>query len=484
MAAPAIIIDAIHVVIIMIYPLSFSEFKRYSARLGVLVLPILITQFCQAALGVVDAIMAGRVSALDLAAVSIGSGIWLPLFLLASGILIATTPLIGEAVGQNRHHQVPHITQQSLWAAGLIGLIGFVVVNMMPQVLPLMGVPENIQPKAAQYLHGVSFGFPALAIYAVLRSYCEALGRPEPVTIISIAGLLADIPLNYIFIHGHFGMPALGGAGCGVATALVLWINVLLLAAFTAFSKRQQFASTRFFYGFAKPDRTQINKLLKLGIPIGIAIFFEASLFSLASLVISPLGELAVASHQVALSITSQLFMIPISVAMALTIMVSNRFGEQNLEALQGVQRTGLIWTLIIACLCMLGIWLFRPQLAAAFSDDVAVQQQAIHLLIFALGYQLFDGWQVNIAGILRGMQDTTVPMWLTLFCYWLVALPLGTYLVRYTDVGAQGFWMALVTGLFLAAVLLTWRLRYQQRRLAQQWSSASDYESSVPANA
>lgn len=454
----------------MVLPLSFTDFKSYSLRLGVLALPILITQFCQAALGVVDSIMAGRVSALDLAAVAVGSGIWLPLFLLATGILIATTPLIGEAIGQDKHSQVPHITQQSIWTASVIGICGFIIVNLMPNVLSLMGVPENIQPIAAQYLHGVSFGFPALAIYAVLRSYCEALSRPEPVTVVSIIGLLADIPLNYIFIHGLFGMPEMGGAGCGVATALVLWINVLILGAYTTLSKRQQFASTRFFYSFTAPNREQITKLLKLGIPIGLSIFFEASLFSLGALVISPLGEIATASHQVALAVTSQLFMIPISVAMALTIMISNRFGEKNLLALRHVQVTGLIWTVLIALVCMLGIWMFRPQLAAAFTDNPELRAQAMHLLIFALAYQLFDGWQVNVAGILRGMQDTTIPMWVTLFCYWIVALPLGVYLVRFTDVGAQGFWMALITGLFLASILLTLRLRYQQRRLTAMW--------------
>ena len=454
----------------MAAPISFPDFKSYSLRLGVLALPILVTQFCQAALGVVDAIMAGQVSALDLAAVAVGSGIWLPLFLLATGILIATTPLIGEAIGQKQHEQIPHITQQSLWTAGVIGITGFIIVNLMPSVLEVMGVPSNIQPIAARYLHGISFGFPAMAVYAVLRSYCEALGRPEPVTVISIIGLLADIPLNYIFIHGLYGMPEMGGAGCGIATAIVLWITVLLLAAYTAFTKRQQFASTRFFYGFSAPNRLQITKLLKLGIPIGVSIFFEASLFSLGAIIISPLGEIATASHQVALSVTGQLFMIPISVAMALTIMVSNRFGEKNLLALRHVQATGLIWTILIAIACMLGIWFFRPQVAAAFTDNLEVRAQAMHLLIFALAYQLFDGWQVNIAGILRGMQDTTVPMWVTLFCYWVVALPLGIYLVRFTDTGAQGFWMALIAGLFLSSILLTLRLRYQQKRLQTLW--------------
>lgn len=452
----------------MLPNLTFSDFKQHSKRLTVLVLPILITQFCQAALGVVDAVMAGKVSALDLAAVSIGSGVWMPLFLLATGILIATTPLIGEKVGQDNHHHVPHITQQSLWASFAIGIVGFILVNLSPNILGALGVPENIQPKATAYLHGIAWGFPAMACYAVLRSYCEALQRPIPVTIISFIGLLANIPMNYIFIFGKFGMPAMGGAGCGYATTGVLWINVILLGAYLYFSKDSSFEKTRFFYNFARPDRQQIKKIFQLGLPIGIAIFFEASLFSLASLVISPLGEIAVASHQVALAVTSQLFMIPLSISMGLTIMVSNRYGEKNWLALQQVQRTGLIWTVLIALVCMIGIALFRSQLASAFTVNSEVKIQAMGLLLFAIGYQLFDGWQVNIAGILRGMQDTQVPMWITLFCYWGVALPLGTYLVRYTETGAKGFWMALVTGLFLSSVLLTLRLNHRQRKVLE----------------
>lgn len=452
--------------------LTITQFTQHSRRLWLLVIPILITQLCQAALGVTDAIMAGRVSALDLAAVSIGSGIWLPIFLLATGILIATTPLIGEMVGRDKHHHVPFITQQSLWAAMLIGVMGMGPVNVAPLLLPLMGVPDNIQPLATTYLHGVSFGFPALAAYAVLRSYCEALGRPEPVTIISIIGLMANVPLNYWFIHGGLGIPALGGAGCGVASALVLWIDVMALATYLFFSSHHVFKQTRFFYGFTRPNRNQIRKLLKLGIPIGISIFFEASLFSLASLVISPLGELAVAAHQVALSVSSQLFMIPMSIAMALTIMVSNRYGEGNVMTMREVIMTGLCWATAIAFVCMLGVLMFRLSLAKIFTDDMAVQQTAITLLLFAAAYQIIDAWQVNIAGILRGMQDTAIPMWLTMFCYWLVALPLGIYLVRFTDMGAKGFWLALVMGLSLAAVLLSMRLNQQlQRGLSQSVS-------------
>lgn len=451
----------------MLISLTTQDFRHYSKRLFALVLPILITQFSQSALGVVDAIMAGRVSALDLAAVSIGSGIWLPIFLLASGILIATTPMIGEVIGRDEHHHVPHITQQSLWTALVIGVIGFVLVRFVsPMLFGPMGVPHNIRPIAGGYLHWVAYGFPAMACYAVLRSYCEALERPEPVTIISIIGLFADIPLNYIFINGLFGLPAMGGAGCGLATALVLWINVILLAIYLAYSNHHSFSRTRFFIGFSKPNRTQITKLLKLGVPIGVSIFFEASMFSLASLVISPLGEIAVAAHQVALSVSTQLFMIPMSISMALTIMVANRYGEKNLPALQGVMTTGLIWSAGIAFVAMIGLYIFKQDIAIAFGDNVEVQKIAMGLMIYAMGYQIFDAWQVNVAGILRGIQDTSTPMIITFFCYWIVALPLGIYLVRFTNIGVQGFWMALVAGLFLAAVLLSVRLKSRLSQL------------------
>lgn len=449
-----------------------QQFKQDASQLFALVMPILITQFSQAALTMVDAIMAGRVSALDLAAVSIGSGLWLPFILFATGVLIATTPLIGEAVGQNNSHEVAHITQQSLWAALAIGLLGFVCINFMPYLMPIMGVPDNIQPMARDYLFAISFGFPGVAIYTVLRCYCEALKRPEPVTLISVMGLLANIPLNYVFIYGmpiygDISIPAMGGAGCGLSTTVVIWINVVCLTGYLYYSSHRQFVNTRLFTQLALPNARAIKTLLMLGVPIGVSIFFEASLFSFASLVISPLGELALASHQVTLAITSQIFMIPMSIAMALTIMIANRYGERNLAALQQVQTTGLICAVTIASVVMLVVFFSRDGLVSFFSKDIAVQSMAVHLLIYAVGYQIFDAWQVNVAGILRGIQDTTVPMLLTLFSYWVVALPMGIYLVRYTDIGVKGFWMALLTGLGLAAVLLSIRLKQQKHKLS-----------------
>ncbi|WP_410471998.1 MATE family efflux transporter [Faucicola mancuniensis] len=446
--------------------------KQDLTQLFLLTLPILITQICQSGLGLIDTIMAGRVSALDLSGVAIGAGIWMPMMLLAVGILLSTTPLIGEVIGQKRLDKVAFITQQSLWLALAVGLVGFGVANQLHHFFDVMKVPDNIQSIAKDYLFGISFGFPAVCLYTTLRCYTESLKHPTVVTVISIIGLLLNIPINYAFIHGvpMLNLPALGGAGCGYASAVCLWLNVLMLGGYLALSKQADFKNQRFFVNFSSPKKQQLLSQLKIGIPIGFSIFFEVSAFSLASLIISPLGEIAVASHQVTLSISSQLFMFPFSISMALTILVSNRFGAKDYPALKQIKVLGVIVATSLALTTMLFTAIFRTQLPSYFSQNPQVIHDASVLLWFALAYQIFDAWQVNFAGILRGLQDTTVPMFITLFCYWGVAIPLGAYLVRYTDTGVQGVWIGLVTALGLASVLLGYRLLYQQKHLKKSW--------------
>lgn len=447
-------------------------------QLILLTIPILITQICQSGLSLIDTLMAGQVSALDLSGVAIGAGLWMPTFLLMVGILVSTTPLIGEAMGQARPDKVAFITQQSLWLALLIAIVGFIVVNQLHYLFTPMGVPSNIQPIAKEFIFGISLGLPAVSLYTSLRCYTESLKHPVVVTIISVLGLLLNIPFNYLFIHGSdaypalhwLNLPALGGAGCGYASALTLWLNLLLLAAYIAWSNKPVFAETRFYRHFSRPNVAQLVKQLYIGVPMGLSIFFEVSAFSLASLIISPLGEIAVASHQVTLTISSQMFMFPFSVAMALTIMVSNRYGAQDYVGLKRIKVVGVAVASGIALVTILLTIIFHVQLPRLFSDNPEVIAQASLLLWFATLYQLFDAWQVNFGGILRGLQDTRVPMLMTLFCYWGVAIPLGTYLVRYTNMGAQGVWIALVTALGLASILLGSRLWHQQGVLKRQW--------------
>ncbi|WP_051065030.1 MULTISPECIES: MATE family efflux transporter [Acinetobacter] len=429
-------------------------------------IPILVTQFAQAGLGLIDTIMAGQFSPTDLAAIAVGVGLWLPVMLLFSGIMIATTPLVAEANGARTPEKIATIARQSLWVAFILGWIACLILQLAPLLLPLLGVPESLQPKAGLFLHAIGFGMPAVTMYAALRGYSEALGYPRPVTVISLLALVVLVPLNLIFMYGLGPLPELGSAGCGFATAILQWLMFITLALYI--SKSSAYQSTQIFTRWEPIDRYWMKRILLLGLPIGLAIFFEVSIFSTAAIVISPLGETLVAAHQIAMSVTSQLFMIPMSLAIALTIRIGTYYGEKNWAAMRRVQYLGLITATLLAFMTMSFMWLFRPEIISIYTSDVDVAQVAMYLLLFAIAYQLMDAWQISAAGCLRGMQDTKGPMWITMLAYWVIAFPVGVYFSRFGSMGAAGVWVGLIVGLSVACVLLLIRLYMNNQRLSQ----------------
>jgi len=442
--------------------------RRYELKqLFHLMLPILVTQFSQAGLGLIDTIMAGRLSPTDLAAIAVGVGLWIPVMLLFSGIMIATTPLVAEAKGARTPEKIATIARQSLWVAFILGVIAGLVLQVLPLTLPLLGVPESLQPKAGLFLHAIGFGMPAVTMYAALRGYSEAIGYPRPVTAISLMALLLLVPLNFIFMYGVGPIPALGSAGCGFATAILQWLMLMSLALYIF--KNRVYQNSQPFSHWEKLNGYWLKRILKLGFPIGLAIFFEVSIFSTAAIVLSPLGETIVAAHQIAISVTSQLFMIPMSLAIALTIRVGTYYGEQNWDAMRRVQGLGLMTATILALLIMLMLWVFRSEIVALYTSDPMVTQIALYLVLFAVAYQLMDAWQISAAGCLRGMQDTKGPMWITMIAYWVIAFPVGVYLSRFGDMGAAGVWVGLIVGLSVACVLLLARLYGNNKRLSQR---------------
>ncbi|RYL25670.1 MATE family efflux transporter [Acinetobacter piscicola] len=430
-------------------------------------LPILVTQFAYAGFGLIDTIMAGHMSAEDLAAIAVGVGLWIPIMLLFSGIMIATTPLVAEANGARTPEQIPSIVRQSLWVALVLGIIAMLILQAMPLLLPLFGVPDSLLPKASLFLHAIAFGMPAVTMYAALRNYSEALGYPRPVTLLSLMALVVLIPLNFIFMYGIGPIPHLGSAGCGFATAILQWLMFIVLAIYVFKAKRYQ--KTQPLTHFEKINPVLIKRILKLGFPIGLAIFFEVSIFSTGAIVLSTLGEVTIAAHQIAISVTSQLFMIPMSLALALTIRIGTYYGEKNWVAMRKVQKVGMLTATVFAFITMLLMWLLRNEIVAVYTSDYEVAQIAVYLILFAIAYQLMDAWQVSAAGCLRGMQDTKGPMWVTMLAYWVIAFPVGIYLARYTELGAAGVWTGLIVGLSIACVLLLMRLFMNNKRLSQQ---------------
>lgn len=432
-----------------------------------LALPIMIAQVATTAMGFVDAVMAGRVSPRDLAAVALGNSIWIPVFLLMTGTLLATTPKVAQRFGAGKLHEISPVVRQALWLAVVTGLSATLILISAEPILHLMKVdPELIKP-CMGYLHGIASGLPAVALYYVLRCLSDGLGRTVPSMVIGLCGLALNIPINYIFIYGHFGVPAMGGVGCGWATAIVMWAMMLGMAGWVHWAPA--YRKIQLFSRFDWPQWAVIKRLVSVGLPIGIAVFAESSIFAVIALLIGSLGATVVAGHQIALNVSALMFMIPYSLAMAVTVRVGQSLGRQQPRDARFSAGVGMGAALAYACLSASLMYLLREPIASIYTNDPMVIQVASMLIVYSALFQFSDGIQVTAAGALRGYQDTRVTMILTLLAYWGIGLPVG-YALGLTDWfgaarGPSGLWEGLIAGLTCAALMLLIRLTRSARK-------------------
>ena len=301
--------------------MNLAGFFTHSKSLLKLTYPILIAQLIQNLMGFVDIVMAGRVSATDLAAVAVANSIWLPLILTIYGLIMALSAIVSQLAGAKKYTNIVEQTYQTAWISLVLGLSLIMLYYILTPILsPLVTLEGNLEELMFDYLGFIVWGAPGYCLYLVLRNYSEGLSYTKPTMIISIIGLLVNIPANYIFIYGKFGMPALGGAGCGIATALVYWSMFISMLIYCFYSKVLKQANL--FSAFYWPVVAEIKAILGLGIPIALSLLFEVSLFAIVAIILVPFGAQVVASHQVALNFTGLVFMVPLSIAMATTIKV------------------------------------------------------------------------------------------------------------------------------------------------------------------
>jgi len=439
--------------------------------------PIIIAQLAHTSMGFVDAVMAGRVSARDLAAVALGNSLWVPVFLLMNGTLLATTAKVAQRYGAGKQEEIGPLVRQALWLALAVGLGCATLLWNAEPLLHLMGVDAELSAMAMGYLRGIACGFPAVALYHVLRCCSDGIGHTRPSMFIGIGGLLLNIPLNYILIYGHLGFPAMGGVGCGWASGAVMWC--MLLGMLWWVNHAPYYQPSRLFKHFDWPQWAVIRRLLSIGVPIGVAIFAESSIFSVIALLIGGLGATVVAGHQIALNFSSMIFMIPYSLAMAATVRVGQSLGRGTPRDARFSAGVAMGTALAYACLSATLVLLLREQIAAIYSPDPTVIAMAATLLVYSALFQFSDAVQVTAAGALRGYQDTRATMLITLFAYWGIGLPVG-YSLGLSDwlgqpSGPSGLWQGLVVGLTCAAVLLGIRLaRSARQRIHAQSASAT----------
>lgn len=439
-----------------------KRFHRQAKPLLALMLPILGTQLAQTGMGVVDTLVAGMAGTVDLAAIAVGSSIWIPIVLMVAGIMAAITPLAAHSKGAKNKRASAKVLQQGLYLSLVIGMACMLLLIYATRpVMELMSVTPEIMAPTEGYLFYIALSLPGIAIYQALRSYNEAINLTKPVTVIAVISLLLNIPLNMVFVLGYGPIEPMGGVGCGLASLIIFYLATISLALFTIYSRFHQSANP--LKNFAAPDFKFIMHIQSIGLPIGLAIFVETSVFCVIALLIARLGPDVVAAHQITLNISSLLFMVPLSLAYALTVLVGQSQGKNNPTESRRIWRNALIVNLLFSSGNAAILLFLREPIVALYSSDIAVVSLATHLLIFAAMYQLSDAIQIGAAGALRGYKDTLATLVLTVISFWLVGLPLGYYLglSQEAPLGAEGFWIGLVAGLSVNAVLLLTRLRF-----------------------
>ncbi|CRK85436.1 Multidrug resistance protein MdtK [Candidatus Providencia siddallii] len=431
-------------------------------------IPILLAQFSQTAMGFVDTVMAGSVSEIEMSAIAVGFSIWLPIILFGHGLLMALTPVIVQMNGSNRRYLIADHVQQGLWLAFFLALcIIIILYNSKIIISNMPHINDELSNKSIRFLHTIMWGAPGYLFYQVYRSQCEGLSKTKPGMIIGFIGLIVNIPVNYIFIYGNFGVPAFGGVGCAVATVSVYWAMCIIIRWYIKHTPTQY--DIRPSHSFALPNFLILKRIILFGFPIGLALFFEVTLFAVVALLVTPLGIIAVAGHQVALNFSSVMFMFPLSLGIATTIRVSYNLGRQLIDAAKISSYTGLFVGLFTAIITSVITIICREQIAIMYNKNTDVVVLASNLMFFAAIYQLSDSIQVIGAGILRGYKDTRSVFFITFISYWVLGLPFG-YILALTDIitsamGPKGFWIGFIIGLSASAIGVSTRILFVHKQ-------------------
>ena len=346
-----------------------------------------------------------------------------------------------------------------------IGLLLF-IRYVGPLLLSGFGVDPGIVEDTTKFVRAVAWGAPALTTYFAMRGLSEGLSLTRPTMYFGMLGLVLLAPIGYTLMYGKLGFTPRGAEGSGEATAIVLWIEVVAFALYL--HRHRNYRDIAPFAHFEAPRWRDIGALLRLGVPMGIALLMEAGLFVCTALLIASLGAVTVASHQVAINVASITFMVPLGLAMATTVRVGNAVGRGDARGTRSAGLAGITLSLGTQLIASTTMAVFPEAIAHAYTDDTAVAALAAQLLVLAAVFQMSDGIQVTAGGALRGLKDTTMPMIITVLAYWAIGMPVGYWLAFHRGLGARGMWMGLAAGLTAAAVLLTLRfLRASRARAA-----------------
>ncbi|ASK26533.1 multidrug efflux MATE transporter NorM [Neisseria chenwenguii] len=446
---------------------TFPVFKKEARLLLALALPMLLAQVAQVGIGFVDTVMAGGAGKEDLAAVALGSGTFSTVYITFIGIMTALNPMIAQLHGAGKTAETGETGRQGIWFGLMLGLAGMLL--MWAVIVPFqnwLSLSDYVENTMAKYMVFTGLAMPAAMVHRALHAYATSLNRPRVIMMVSVAAFFLNIPFNYAFVYGKFGLPAMGGAGCGVATMLVFWFSAAALWLYIA--KERYFRTFGLTASFSRPDPKAFKQIWKLGAPIGLSYFLEASAFSFIVFLVARLGEDYVAAQQVVISLTGMIYMIPQSVGSAGTVRVGYSLGRRDYLRARYIAGVSLVSGWVLAVFTALALVLLRFPLAGMYTDDATVLDTAAGVLLLAALFQLADSTQCIASYALRGYKITKAPMVIHAAAFWGCGLLPGYLLAYRFGMGIYGFWTALIVSLTIAAVALVWCLELCSKSVAK----------------
>ncbi|MGN0821405.1 MAG: MATE family efflux transporter [Akkermansia sp.] len=438
-------------------------------RILLIMLPLFAANVMQLGMGVIDTVVAGKAGATDLAGVGLAGSLSSSILVLFGTIISILSPTIAKYCGAGESDKCGLLLNSAKWAAGLLIIPELLCIAVCAWVFPLVSNDEAMIRVAERYLLYLLPCVPAHILLRLLLSTFEGYGQTRPGMLVSLLGLLVNIPANYAFVFGWGPIPALGGAGCGLATTIVMWFMPMCLLVIMRLSPVQRH-NLNCMLARRKPNMQLCINLLRTGLPLGLAVFFEIAFFRLLMLVIAPLGTVAVGAQQVAINLSGLVFMLPLSIGIAASIRAAYYVGKRDLRAFDTLVFTAGVLSLGLVACNMVLCYTCRHGIAACYTDDTAVASLAASLIAYCVIYQLSDSVQSLFSCLLRGCRDTAPITWICMITYWLIGFPLACILIR-TDwiipqAGPAGAWISFIVALTIAAILYAARFIRTRKRI------------------
>lgn len=426
-----------------------------------LAMPVTLSQLAIMGIWITDVVFAGRSGTNQLAGVTLGANVWNMIAYFFFAVGLSAQILVGRHFGANQPQAIRKQIQQSLWAAFFCGLVAMLLIALGVQILGMIPFQPEVQSIGRGYLAVMILAAMPMALMPVLRTSIEAMNQTRGVMLINVSAFLINIPLDYALVFGRWGFPALGGVGCAMASVVMYWC--VIFAFYFMLRSHPANRHLEVFRQFPRPDWPHIFKTLRLGFPIGLSVLIELAFFAGAGVLITLFGAVAASAHSVAISTASLAFMVYMGLGQGVTIRASQYLGAGRPDLARYSARTGLYLTFGLASLISLILILFRDQIPALFSNDPEVVGLAAALLLWAAIFQLADAAQICAVSGLRAYKDTYSAPRYQFAAFWVVAFPLALGLAYFSLwpnlAGPAGYWVAMVVGLVIAALLLIKRL-------------------------